>query len=207
MTDNNAHTEASQLETRKTETTGGRPAISDAEGQAILERFLVGDQSALDEILKHYSPMIYGVFLRWFRLDLEDAEDLFQEVLLQLVVKAEQIRNLRPWLLGTAINQARKRIRRLVRDRKLADRVRQDLEPHTTAVDRGDEDLVRQALAQCSQADRELLRLTFFEELSYKELSLRLERPIGSIGPMRARALDRMRGIIEELERRPSVAA
>jgi RNA polymerase sigma factor (sigma-70 family) len=181
--------------------------LSDAEGQILLERFRVGDQDALDRIMKAYSSMIYGVFLSWFRLDLDDAEDLFQEVLLQLVVKADQIRNLRPWLLGTAINQARKRIRRLVRDRNLAERVQRDLATVTTPEDGSEKDLVSQALSRCSEGDRELLLLTFYGELSYKEVSARLDRPIGSIGPMRGRALARMREIVDDLERSPAHAA
>ena len=184
-----------------------RASLPDSEGQALLERFLVGDQSALDDIMKAYSSMIYGVFLRWFRLDLEDAEDLYQEVLLQLVLKAENIRNLRPWLLGTAINQARKKIRRLVRDRNLAEKVKRDVRSYSVPEDGADRDLVEQALSKCSEGDRELLELTFFDELSYKELSDRLSRPIGSIGPMRGRALKRMRGIIDDMETIPQTAA
>lgn len=182
-------------------------SLSDAEGQILLERFRVGDQDALDEMMKAYSSMIFGVFLRWFRLDLDDAEDLFQEVLLQLVVKADHIRNLRPWLLGTAINQARKRIRRLIRNRNLAERVHRDMTTVTTPEDGSEKDLVSQALSRCCESDRELLLLTFYGELSYKEVSARLDRPIGSIGPMRGRALARMREIVDDLERSPAHAA
>ena len=192
---------------QSTRSTKSKASLSDAEGQIVLERFRVGDQDALDEIIKAYSSMIFGVFLRWFRLDLDDAEDLFQEVLLQLVVKADHIRNLRPWLLGTSINQARKRIRRLVRDRSLAERAQRDMMTVTTPEDGSEKDLVSHALSRCSEADRELILLTFYGELSYKEVSAVLGRAIGSIGPMRGRALERMREIVDVLERNPADAA
>jgi len=40
---------------------------------------------------------------------------------LQMFIKAETITNIRSWLLGTAINQARKRVRGLIRDRNLSE--------------------------------------------------------------------------------------
>lgn len=175
-------------------------SISDAEGQEILEKFLAGDERAFDHIIKAYSPMMFGVLLRWFKLTLEDAQDLHQEVLLQLIVKAEGIRNLRPWLLGTTINQAKKRIRKLVRDRKLSDNFVRNLELMAPVDDRETRDLVERGLARASAGDRQLLHLIFFEGLSYREAAGRLGRPIGSIGPLRGRALGRFAGIIGELE-------
>jgi len=184
---------------------GRKPEVSDADGQALLERFVVGDQDALDRLLEAYTPMIFAVFMRRYRLTQEDADDLFQEVLLQLVMKADTIRNVRPWLLGTAFNQARKRIRGLIRDRKLAESFAEEkvMEP----VDHEDiKDLVARGLALAAPADRDLLRLIYIEELSYKEVADQLGRPIGSIGPMRGRALDRLKVTLEELEGRRSTA-
>lgn len=175
--------------------------LSDAAGQSLLERFVVGDQNALDRLLAAYTPMIFAVFMRRYGLTQEDADDLFQEVLLQLVMKADTIRNVRPWLLGTAFNQARKRVRGLIRDRKLAERYVEDevVEP----TDDGDtKDLVARGLAFAAPADQELLRLIYFDDLSYKEVADRLDRPIGSIGPMRGRALARLKTTIDELEGR-----
>ena len=182
-----------------------KPRVSDADGQALLERFVVGDQEALDRLLEAYTPMIFAVFMRRYRLAQEDADDLFQEVLLQLVMKADTIRNVRPWLLGTAFNQARKRIRGLIRDRKLAENFAEEevMEP----VDHEDiKDLVARGLALAAPPDRDLLRLIYIEELSYKEVADQLGRPIGSIGPMRGRALDRLKVTIDELEGRCSAA-
>jgi RNA polymerase sigma factor (sigma-70 family) len=184
---------------------GQKPRVSDADGQALLERFVIGDQDALERLLEAYTPMIFAVFMRRYRLAQEDADDLFQEVLLQLVMKADTIRNVRPWLLGTAFNQARKRIRGLIRDRKLAESFAE--EEVTEPVDHEDiKDLVTRGLALAAPADRDLLRLIYIEELSYKEVADQLGRPIGSIGPMRGRALDRLKVTLEELDGRSSTA-
>jgi CheY-like chemotaxis protein len=67
---------------------GSRGArLSDAEGQQLLAAFVAGDQGAFTRIATSYRAMLFSVFLRWFRLGEQDAEDLCQEVMLQLVVR------------------------------------------------------------------------------------------------------------------------
>ncbi len=174
--------------------------ISDDEGQELLRRFIAGDQRALDEIIKVYSAMVFSVFLRMFRLPTEDGEDLFQEVLLQLVVKAAEIRNVRMWLLGTAFNQARKRVRRLIRDRTLVERYVQEMELDSGKADEDVVELLQAGLSRLQSSDRQLLSLIYLEGMKYQEVSARLGRPVGSIGPQRGRALKRLQNVITELE-------
>jgi len=181
--------------------------LSDREGQKLLERFRVGDELAFDALVNAYQPMVYSVFMRWFRLSAVDAEDLFQEVLLQLVVKAAGIRNVRMWLLGTAVNQAKKRIRNLIRDRRLVERYMEDLQ--VRAPEEEDEDvqeLILRGMARLKPFDAHLLAMIYLEGLSYQEVADSLERPIGSIGPLRGRALKRLTSAITELETPPQRA-
>ena len=54
--------------------------------------------------------------------------------------------------------------------------------------------LVRRAVDRLGDRCRELLRLLYSsDELSYTEIAGALQMPIGSIGPTRARCLDRLR--------------
>jgi RNA polymerase sigma factor (sigma-70 family) len=187
---------------------GRRPTrrLSDEQGEALLRRFAAGECDALDRLIEAYSATVYAILLRWYRLSVEDAEDLFQEVLLQLTVKAAEIRNPRRWLVGTAINQARKRIRGLIRDRKLADRYGEELLLQEAPEPEDERDLVHRGLAHLRTFDRDLLGLLYFEGLSYEEAAERLERPIGSIGPLRGRALKRLGDALEALEATPQLA-
>jgi RNA polymerase sigma factor (sigma-70 family) len=184
-----------------------RPArsgrLTDRQGQDLLEAYVAGDQMALNMIVTSYRAMLYSVFLRWFRLSEEDAEDLFQEVMLQLVVKASQIRNVRTWLLGTAINQAKKRIRRLIRERNLAERYVENLELYAPEDNEDIRELISRGLELLRPNDRRLLTLIYVQGLSYQEVADFLNRPIGSIGPLRGRALKRLSRAIDELEAPP----
>lgn len=191
-------------------TAPSRKRLTDAEGQELLENFVAGDRASFDRLVDAYTPMLFGIFLKWFNLSVDDAEDLYQEVLLQLLVKAGSIRNVRLWLVGTAVNQAKKRIRRLIRDRNLVSRY---LEESSLKDDTGENapedvrDLIAKGLSMLKPSDQELLRLIYIEELSYKEVARRLGRPIGSIGPQRGRALKRLMQAVATLEQRPTAPA
>lgn len=181
--------------------------LSDEEGQALLQAHVAGDSGALDRIVSSYRPMMFSVFLRWFRLSSEDAEDLFQEAMLQLVLKAQTIRNVRTWLLGTAINQAKKRIRRLIRERNLSERYAESLELQVPTDTDDIREIVTRGLDRLRPSDRLLLSLIYIRGLSYQEVADHLGRPIGSIGPLRGRALKRLANEIEILETPPQVQA
>jgi RNA polymerase sigma-70 factor (ECF subfamily) len=108
------------------------------------------------------------------------------------------------WLLGTAVNQAKKRIRNLIRDRRLVERYMEDLQ--VRAPEEEDEDvqeLILRGMAQLKPFDARLLSMIYLEGLSYQEVADALERPIGSIGPLRGRALKRLTSAITDLETPP----
>ncbi len=184
-----------------------RLRLSDEQGGALLRRFAAGEVAALDGLIEAYSGTVYAILLRWYRLSVEDAEDLLQEILLQLAVKAGEIRNPRRWLVGTAINQARKRIRCLVRDRNLVNRYGEELTVSIVPLPEDDRDLIRRGLARLRSFDRDLLTLLYFEGLSYEETAERLERPIGSIGPLRGRALKKLGDVLESFDTAPQQVA
>jgi RNA polymerase sigma factor (sigma-70 family) len=195
---------AGQEEAAAGDSTGTSSRLTDEQGQTLLQAHSQGDPTALDRIIDAYRPMMFSVFLRWFRLSTEDAEDLSQEVMLQLVLKAPEIRNVRTWLLGTSINQAKKRIRRLIRERSLAERYMENLELYAPDDTDDMREVVTRGLVNLRPGDRRLLSLIYIQGLSYQEVADFLGRPIGSIGPLRGRALKRLAREVAELESLPA---
>lgn len=185
----------------------GRPRrrLTDDEGQLLLDAWIAGDDHAFELLTEAYRPMLFSVFLRWFRLEAEDAEDLFQEVMLQLVRKGAEIRSVRMWLLGTGINQAKKRIRRLIRERRLAELYTEEIDLQVDEEPDGVAEFVRRGLSLLKPSDRALLSLIYLEELSYQDTAERLGRPIGSIGPLRGRALKRLSTALTALDTPPEL--
>lgn len=133
-----------------------------------------------------------------------DSADIAQETWLVLLEHLDEIRDpeaLVGWLATTA---RRRSIRHRVCMRREAP-LDESLDTHVESVDLDEQiDAERQrhalhrAVASLSCRERALvMALLDPEEPSYKEISARLTMPIGSIGPVRQRALRRLRSMLE----------
>lgn len=178
-----------------------------------------GQQSAWDELVARYTPLVVSV-IRGYRLQSSDAEDVAQTVWLRLVEHLDEIREpqaLPGWIVTTTRNECLRTIRLRQRAQpfdplaatgaaRAADAVQASRSVFTevSVVD----DMARaarheallQAFAGLSTLQRELLLLLMTDPpIPYAEVGRRLGMPVGSIGPTRARALERIR-------RHPAVA-
>jgi RNA polymerase sigma factor (sigma-70 family) len=171
----------------------------------LLEKATAGDAAAWEALVDEFGGMVWGV-ARSFGLDAAAASDVAQTTWLRLVEHASAIRDpaaLPGWLATTARREALRLIRRSQRE------VVDDVSP-TTAVDptadvddRMDEDRRRQAVVgafgQLNDACQQLLRLLSVDPpLPYAVIADMVGRPIGSIGPTRARCLERLRSLCDE---------
>ena len=162
-----------------------------------------GDEGAWDLIVKRYLPLVYSV-IGSFRLSRSDAQDVNQTVWLRLVEHLDDIRDPRAlpgWIAVTARHEALHLLgsrKRTVQIDPTTNQVFDD-HPQSPSID---EDLLRserrqvlrEALAELPHKQQELLLLLVADPpISYSEISKRLGIPLGSIGPTRARYLDRLR--------------
>jgi RNA polymerase sigma factor (sigma-70 family) len=141
--------------------------------------------------------------IRRHRLQGDDAEDVVQTVWLRLIEKLGTIREpeaLPGWIVTTARHECLHLIRahKLVAPADLEDRAW----PAGTGPAAIDSDLLEaerheallMALSGLPDRQREVLLLLIEDPpLSYEQISARLDVPVGSIGPTRARALARIR--------------
>lgn len=166
-----------------------------------------GDETAWEAIINRYQRLIYAIARR-AGLDEDGAAEVFQEVFTTLFEKLdviEQPERLHAWLVTTA---RRKTWRIISRDKSL-----QSLEGDD---ERGDENVkelpddaplpsevlerleeqhkVRAALAELDERCRKLLMLLFYraEPPPYAEIAASVGMPEGSIGPTRARCLQKL---------------
>jgi RNA polymerase sigma factor (sigma-70 family) len=166
-----------------------------------------GDQQAWDELVRRYAGLVSAV-ARSHRLGEADAADVAQATWLKLFVHLRAVREpaaLGGWLATTA----RRECLRVLRD---AGRAVPSAEPpervdEAAGVDdgllAGERDAhLWSAFSRLGTRDQALLRmLTADPAPSYSEISAALGMPIGSIGPTRARALDRLRNELHRAER------
>lgn len=176
--------------------------MTQAETANLVARANDGDQQAWNCLVDRFLPLVSAVIAR-FRLSQADADDVNQTVWLRLVEHLDDLREpsaLPGWLVTTARNEALRVIRK-------SDRLR-PMDPLTwpgfdtaAEVSISDELLsterhraLVEAVDELRRDRRELLLLLLRDPpLSYAEIGRRLGKPVGSIGPTRARVLDELR--------------
>jgi RNA polymerase sigma factor (sigma-70 family) len=158
---------------------------------------LDGDEGAWNAIVERYGSLLAAI-ARQHRLDPQELADMSQSVWLKLLEHLPGLREpsaLAGWLRTTARNEC---------VRVLRSRRRQvPLDAATPAPDPPvDEELLaaerrqllREAFGELSEGCRRLLSALMEDPPpTYAELSERLGMPVGSIGPTRARCLDKLR--------------
>jgi len=163
-----------------------------------------GDQRAWDGLVERYAPLVWSICHR-YELMSADAEDVHQTVWLQLVGQLGQIRDpaALPGWLATTTRRECVRVLRAARGPHAAESG-PDVEtiPDQQAGLADEELLVaeryaalREALARLPPGCQRLIgKLIEDPPLTYAQISASLGIPVGSIGPLRSRCLDRLRG-------------
>jgi RNA polymerase sigma factor (sigma-70 family) len=130
-----------------------------------------------------------------------DADDVIQETWLELLEQVERIREpaaIAGWLGTVARRKALRRMQSSVREQLSGDPGLGD-SPTGTTLDADllaaeQRDVVRRAIATLPSGHRELMTaLLAHPDLDYCGLGSMLAMPVGSIGPTRARCLERLR--------------
>jgi RNA polymerase sigma factor (sigma-70 family) len=180
------------------------PAMSDDSSvSALVARVGDGDQEAWNEIIERYAPLVWSICLR-YQLSRQDIDDVGQSVWLLLVEKIGSLREAAalPGWLATTTKRECLRVLRATHRHDHADLPPEDqLPPDPDAAPIEQEVItaerdaaLRAALAELPQSCYELLSMLIDDPpLPYADISIALGVPIGSIGPTRARCLDRLR--------------
>ena len=179
-----------------------------ADVTALVAAALKGDQAAWNDLVHRYAPLVAAVLARC-RLAGADADDVSQLVWLRLVEHLKDLREPRAlpkWIVTTTRNESIRLInagRRTTPFNPLTEQAG-DLADLTDLADPAtpDEPLMLaelrqallEALAELPERQRAVLLLQFEEpEISYAEIGRRLGMRVGSIGPTRARAIEKLR--------------
>jgi len=163
-----------------------------------------GNQDAWNALVDKFSSTVWAI-ARGHRLNSADAADVFQTTWLRLLEhldRIEQPDRIGAWLATTARHECLRLLR--LAGRQVASGEDFDVLPDPSTYSSPDRDLVtvegrtivNQLVDQLPVRSQLLLRLLSADSpLSYREISEALSMPIGSIGPTRARALDRLRRV------------
>lgn len=178
--------------------------------RSLIEACLLGEEGAWETLLGRYSGLIYSVALRYGLSEVE-AADVFQNVCLSLWRSLEQLRDfsrLEAWLMTVsarlAWQQARERFH-LHLGLALPEGEVPEAEagaPEEVLLLKEEWRTLGEALGRLPQRCRRLVWHLFYDPSapSYAEVAQRLGMPLGSIGPVRRRCLERLRALLEAAE-------
>ena len=193
---------------------GSKLAVSFAqqEDRQLIAACLEGDAEAWEALIVRYQRLIYSIPLK-ARLSTDDAADIFQAVCLKLYEKLPTLREhekIIAWLITTTSRETWRQAARQRREGQaaadtendgdglnqipatglLADEQRQILEQ---------QQIVREGVTALPERCRELISMLFYQkdELSYADIAARMKMPVASIGPTRARCLEKLKKLLQ----------
>ena len=187
--------------------------LAQEDDASLVARCLRNEAAAWAVLVQRYQRLVYAVARR-VGLDEHGAADVFQTVFTRLVQHLPRIQDparLQAWIVTTAKREAilqRQRGQRTVSmtqaDDALEDAAEWDLADESPIAEEALADLqqlnqLRGALDRLDVRCRDLLLLLFRDEddkLSYDEVARRMGSTVGSIGPTRARCLDKLRKFV-----------
>jgi len=175
---------------------------------SLIEGCLGSDQTAWRQLIERYSRLVFSIPKR-SGLDEQSCDDVFQTVFIALLDQLSKLRDYRTlpkWLI-TATHRA---TWRALKDRnpRQSNGMLQDAgdrDPPALPADQliawERQHLVRQAMERLGGRCQTLLEALYLDstEPSYEIVSRRLQIPIGSIGPTRARCLAKLSEICGEM--------
>jgi RNA polymerase sigma-70 factor (ECF subfamily) len=180
----------------------------------LIRRARQRDSAAFETLVEIYSPRLYGYFYRLTGRR-EDAEDLLQEVfvrVVRMIGRYEHENRFDAWLFRIATNLVRDRVRRRRRAAGVESSGGQQDEPGVLEevpdeeVDQPDDvmqtaeqvDHMQRVLRQLPAAEREVILLRHFSQMSFKEVAEAMGTPLGTALARAHRGLAKLRRLMEE---------
>jgi RNA polymerase sigma factor (sigma-70 family) len=165
-----------------------------------------GDARAWDELVRRYTGLLWSI-CRDHRLENADAADVVQLTWLRLLERLDSLQDparVGGWLATTCRHECLAVIRRTRRTSPSTETVEQRIAPAAPAdaeVLRSDRDaVVWDAFARLGERCRKVLAVLVAQAEdgppSYALAAERLQMPIGSLGPTRARCLAQLRELL-----------
>ncbi|MDQ1694284.1 MAG: hypothetical protein QOH85_1819 [Acidobacteriaceae bacterium] len=166
-------------------TSNSDTASGSSDDATLLARIGQGDETGMEAIFKRYSGPVYSVALRVLH-DSGQAEDVMQEIFLQLWRNPEAFVHGRGSLGAWLVVVARNRAIDVLRRRKPTDSVddvvlASPCDISAEAERNGMMEKVRVILADLPEEQRKSLELAYFEGLSHSEIASRTGDPLGTV--------------------------
>jgi RNA polymerase sigma factor (sigma-70 family) len=180
---------------------------------ALVEAALAGQHKAYEELLRHYRKGVFHLVLRIVR-DTDDAEDMTQEAFTKafrnLTLYTSQFA-FSTWLFRIATNHCIDFLRRKKIKTRSIQAGLQDEQGESFLLDLPDQepnpqeaymrqqriDLMQHLVAKLPTRYATVVRMRYFEELTYDEVATKLQLPLGTVKAQMFRARELLLGFLQ----------
>jgi RNA polymerase sigma-70 factor (ECF subfamily) len=169
-----------------------QPVDPSAAIDALIERCLLGDQVAWEQIVRQHWRKVFNLAYKFVGRH-DEAEDLTQDIFLK-IFKAlhtfDRRANFQTWLISISRNLCIDHYRSVRKERETMARdvdasmltpVSRDRGPYRQLEDSDLQRQIRQALEELAPSLRQAVELRDLQELSYQEIADKLELPEGTV--------------------------
>ena len=182
-----------------------QPNPANSSDVELLHAIAARDDEALASLYDRYRLILFGLLLRILN-SREEAEDVLQEVFLQIWRRARDFDEARgqpfTWMITLARSRAIDRLRVLAARQRLAASASHETEEVSDAaadaVGSEQREIVAGALAQIPDEQRRTLMLAYFEGLTQSEIAARLDAPLGTVKTRMRSGMIRLRELLAD---------
>lgn len=178
---------------------------------ALVEACREGDAGAWDALVARYERLVYTIPFR-YGLPQSEADDVFQSVwaaLLKHLPTLKEPDRIGAWLVTTARRACWDRRRGAEHERTHSvdptdlpepDAWFENVSPEEIVARHDEHRALHRALRQLGERCRRLLHYLYNDpaQLPYADIAVRLNMAVGSIGPTRARCLEKLRNLLQQ---------
>lgn len=183
-----------------------QPKLDPQSDVELLHAVARGDEEALARLYDQYRVILFSVLVRILK-SREEAEDVLQEVFLQVWRRAKDFDQSRgkpfTWLVTLARSRAIDRIRQLGARQRLADSAAQNSsdvvsDAVSDTLHSEQREIVVRALATLPDEQRRTLNLAYFDGLTQSEIAEQLGTPLGTVKTRMRSGMIKLRELLGE---------
>ena len=164
---------------------------------------LGGEAGAWESLILRYRRLIFSIPVK-FNFSTADASDVFQAVCLKLIEHLHELKDetkVSAWLITTTTRQCihvrSQRLRESSGEEDFEEPAASGVNVEEIQIQTQEQQNIREAVEKLPDRCRRLLELLYFETTSpsYEEIGKLMNMPVASIGPTRARCLEKLRTV------------
>lgn len=175
----------------------------DDEERELYDRFRAGDERALEQIYRRWSPIVFTLALRLLG-DRGDAEDVTQKTFVSAWTSRASYDpakgKISTWLVAITRRRIADTLEARRRVRELQEQLQQFAVTEESAgpdIDLGDRLLLADEIDQLEPDAQRVVRLAFYDDLTHQQIATRLDMPLGTVKSHIRRSLTRLRSRLE----------